>query len=119
MLHVFSCILHGIPLLPKGSPTPRNLEVVPEDLRMKVIYTLLCSLVGTFLWDRLCLALFAPHIMAAQLQEAQQTSWKDFLPVLKTAGMIIGGGLLLVSGNPILWGAAFMMYRRKPLKTRV
>ena len=52
---------------------------------MKVIYTLLASLVGTFLWDRLCVALFAPHIMAAQLAEAKSTTWKDFIPVLRTA----------------------------------
>lgn len=88
-----------------------NLEVVPEELRMKVIWTLLASLVGTFIWDRLMVALCAPHIMAAQLEEAKATTWKDFLPLLQTAGMILGGGLLFVSGNPLLWGGAFMMYR--------
>lgn len=88
-----------------------NLEVVPEELRMKVIWTLLASLVGTFIWDRLMVALCAPHIMAAQLEEAKATTWKDFLPLLQTAGMIVGGGLLFVSGNPLLWGGAFMMYR--------
>eukprot|EP00435_Cladocopium_sp_Y103_P051564 s825_g16.t1 len=61
-----------------------NLEVVPEELRMKVIWTLLASLVGTFIWDRLMVALCAPHIMAAQLEEAKATTWKDFLPLLQT-----------------------------------
>lgn len=88
-----------------------NLEVVPEELRMKVIFTLLLSLVGTFVWDRLMVAVFAPHIMAAQLEEAKAVTWKDFIPLLQTVGYIAGGGLLLVSGNPIIWGAAFMMYR--------
>lgn len=88
-----------------------NLEVVPEELRMKVIFCLLLSLVGTFVWDRLMVAVFAPHIMAAQLEEAKAVTWKDFIPLLQTVGYIAGGGLLLVSGNPIIWGAAFMMYR--------
>ncbi|CAJ1358711.1 unnamed protein product [Effrenium voratum] len=88
-----------------------NLEVVPEDLRIKVIIVLFVSLVGSFVWDRLMVALCAPHIMAAQLEEAKATTWRDFLPLLQTVGMIGGGGLVLVSGNPLLFGAAFLLYR--------
>jgi len=89
-----------------------NLVVVPEDLRMQVIATLMTSLVGSFVWDRLCTAMFAPEIMAVQIEQARETTAKDFLPLLQTVGMVAGGGFMLVAGNPLLWIMAYWMYRQ-------
>jgi len=88
-----------------------NLVVVPEDLRFKVMGTLFTSLVGSFLWDRLMVAVFAPHIFKAQIDEAKSVKAADFLPLLQTVGYIVGGGVFLLAGNPILWGVAFMIWR--------
>mmetsp|Transcript_62322 Transcript_62322/g.190446 ORF Transcript_62322/g.190446 Transcript_62322/m.190446 type:complete len:1465 (-) Transcript_62322:85-4479(-) len=88
-----------------------NLEVVPPELRFQVMGTLFASLVGSFCWDRLMVACFAPQIWQVMKDEARATTFKDFVPILQTCGYIVGGGLFLVAGNPILWGLAFMMYR--------
>ncbi len=51
------------------------------------------SVVGTFVWDRLVTALFAPAIFSAMLSEARQTSAADLLPVLRSAakvGVVVG-----------------------------
>lgn len=73
--------------------------------------TLLISLIGSFCWDRLMVAIFAPHIWAVQLEEAKAVTFADFVPILKTVGYIAGGLCLLAMGNPILWGAGYMLYR--------
>jgi len=88
-----------------------NLEVVPEDLRWQVMTTLAVSLVGTFCWDRLMVAIFAPHIFAVMIDEAKAVTLADFMPILKTVGYVVGGGIFLFAGNPILWGVAYMMWR--------
>jgi len=88
-----------------------NLEVVPEDLRPKVLMCLVISLVGSFTWDRLMSAIFAPQIFKAQLDEVRATTLADFMPLLKTVGYICGGLILLGAGNPLLWGLGFLMYR--------
>jgi len=88
-----------------------NLVVVPEDLRPIVMTVLFVSLVGTFLWDRLMTMIFAPEIFRAIVDEARATTLKDFMPLLTTVGYVAGGLLLLGSGNILMVGAAFMIYR--------
>merc|ERR1711957_482889 len=89
-----------------------NLEVMPEELRMHVMGTLFVSVLGTFLWDRLMTAIFAPHIFKVQLDGAKATTFEDYAPLLKTVGMITGGLVLLGFGNSIyVWGIAFIAYR--------
>jgi cation-transporting ATPase 13A1 len=90
-----------------------NLEPsMPEDLRIRVMGCLVVSLVGTFIWDRICTAIFAPHIFNTMLEEAKAVTFADFIPILKTVGYVAGGTLFLITGNPILWGLAFMMWRK-------
>ena len=49
-----------------------HLEAFPnDDFRWKVMTLVGMSIVGTFVWDRLCVALFAPKIFKAQLDEAR------------------------------------------------
>lgn len=89
-----------------------NLEVVPEDLRYQVMGTLLVSLIGSFVWDRLMVCIFAPHIWQVMKDEARATKFADFWPLVQTLGYAaVGGGILLI-GNPILWGLGYMMYRQ-------
>jgi cation-transporting ATPase 13A1 len=89
-----------------------NLEVVPEDLRIQVMGCLFVSLVGTFVWDRICVAVFAPHIFNTMIDEVKAVSFVDFIPILKTVGYVAGGTIFLISGNPILWGLGFMGWRK-------
>jgi cation-transporting ATPase 13A1 len=93
-----------------------NLEVVPEDLRPKVMACLCISLIGSFCWDRLMMAIFAPQIFQAQLEEVKSTKFQDFVPILTTVGYIFGGVLLLGMGNPILLAGAFFLYRHHKSK---
>lgn len=88
-----------------------NLVVVPEDLRPVVMVVLFVSLVGTFLWDRLMTMIFAPEIFRALVEEAKSTTFNDLLPILTTVGYIAGGLFVLGSGNILMVGAAFMIYR--------
>jgi cation-transporting ATPase 13A1 len=88
-----------------------NLVVVPEDLRPTVMLCLGISLVGSFCWDRLMTAIFAPHIFQVLLEEARATTFQDFIPILTTVGYGAGGLAFLGVGNPILWGLAFLFYR--------
>lgn len=88
-----------------------NLEPVPEVLRPTILTVLFVSLVGTFLWDRLCTAVFAREIFDVLLEQATTTTLEDFFPVIKTVAYGGGGLLVFLTGNPILWGLGFMMYR--------
>jgi len=90
-----------------------QLEPFPSDeFRYQIMILVLCSLVGTFVWDRLCLALFAPQIARKYWDNMMSTSVIDLLPLLMTIGKTVGGILLLASGNPLLWLGAFWLYRR-------
>lgn len=88
-----------------------SLEVVPEELRFQVMASLGISLVGTFVWDRLMHAIFAPHIFQVMIDEAKATTLNDFMPLFKTVGYVAVGCAFLCMGNPIFWGLAFIMYR--------
>jgi len=88
-----------------------NLEVIPEGLRMQVMTTLMVSLIGSFCWDRLMVAIFAPHIWQVMKDEARATKMSDFIPILQTCGYVAVGGVFLLLGNPLLWGLAYYMYR--------
>lgn len=88
-----------------------NLEVLPEDLRPTVMFVLFTSLIGSFCWDRLMVFIFARHIHDAQLDELRSVTLADFVPLLKTVGYTCGGLLMLLTGNPLIMGVCFMLYR--------
>lgn len=44
----------------------------------------LASIVGTFVWDRICTAIFSPRVFRAMLDAALETTPKDLLPLLTT-----------------------------------
>ena len=83
---------------------------------MTVIQLVLISIIGTFIWDRICTALFAPTIFKVMRQEVSNTTWRDFVPVFMSAFKVVAGLGLLVYGNIFVWIMAFMMYRNYTAK---
>jgi cation-transporting ATPase 13A1 len=71
----------------------------------------MATIAGTFLWDRLCIFLFAPRVFKASMEEASKTGLKDFTPILLTVLKVGGGLILLGTGNILLIGGAFWAYR--------
>ena len=115
-LSVFLCIA-GV-VVASWEMVPQFNEVVQlapfpnDEFRYKVVFLVVATIAGTFLWDRLCTLLFAPKIFDAMAKEAIKTTWKDIVPVLMTLLKIIIGVLILGSGNIILWGIAFYIWRQ-------
>jgi len=90
-----------------------HLEPFPDDIfRWQVMGLVFASLVGTFIWDRIIVSLFAKPIFRAMLDSAGQTRIKDLVPIFMTVLKIGGGLMLLGSGNILLWIGAFYAYRR-------
>jgi len=80
-----------------------HLEAFPDDeFRWKVLGLVGLSLVGTFLWDRLVIALFAPDIFRAMVGEAKKTTFADLVPLLTTAAKVAGGLFVLANGNVLV-----------------
>merc|ERR1719231_1364529 len=56
-----------------------GLVTLPSDeLRYQLLAIIGVTLVGSFVWDRLCVAIFAPRIFASQLNELYSLSISDF-----------------------------------------
>jgi cation-transporting ATPase 13A1 len=82
-----------------------HLEAFPDDaFRWKVLGLVGLSIVGTFLWDRLILCLFAPDIFAAMVSEAKKTTLKDVTPILLTLAKVGAGFFVLATGNVLVLG---------------
>ena len=82
-----------------------HLEAFPDDaFRWQVLGLVGLSLVGTFIWDRLILMVFAPEIFNAMLSEAKKTTWKDLAPLAATLGKVAGGFVVLATGNVLVLG---------------
>jgi cation-transporting ATPase 13A1 len=71
----------------------------------------MATIAGTFLWDRLCLLVFAPQSFAAVMSEARQTTFKDLQPVLWTLAKVVGVVAVLGSGYLLLGGTIWYFYR--------
>merc|ERR1712050_810461 len=90
-----------------------HLAPFPDDVfRWKVMGLVFASLGGTFIWDRICIAIFAPEIMAAMVENAKETTAKDVMDVLTTLGKVVGCLMVYLTGNPIIWMGAFWYYRK-------
>jgi len=91
-----------------------HLSPFPNDeFRWKVVGLVFVSLVGTFMWDRLCVAIFAPDIFRAILSSAAKTTFKDnIVPIFISAGKVLVGLLLLGQGNLLVIGGAFWYYKK-------
>merc|ERR1712190_200229 len=91
-----------------------HLSPFPNDhFRWSIMGLVAATLLGTFLWDRLCVALFAPEIFRAMVQSAKQTTFtKDILPIFFTVGKILGVFFILGTGNILVAGLAFWYWRK-------
>lgn len=91
-----------------------HLSPFPNDhFRWTIMSLVSLTLVGTFIWDRLCVAFFAPEIFKAMVDSAKKTTFKnDVLPIFITAGKVLGVFAILGTGNLLMAGLAYWMYRR-------
>lgn len=91
-----------------------HLSPFPDDhFRWGVMALVGVTLVGTFVWDRLCIAIFAPEIFRAMVQSGLQTTFMgDVVPIFKTALKVLMVFAILGTGNLVLGVAAFFWYRR-------
>jgi len=122
-LSVFLCVA-GVAACAWGmSPELNNLihlAPFPDDVFRWKVMTLVClSLVGTFIWDRIITAIFAPKVFGAMCQEAKKTTFADLVPVFATAAKVAGGLFVLATGNILLLGAIgyyYFVIRKKQQK---
>jgi len=115
-LSVFACVA-GCAACAWGAFPELNalihLEAFPnDDFRWRVMALVATSLLGTFLWDRLCVAIFAPDIFKAMLDEAKGMSLQDVIPALQSLGKVFAGLMLLGTGNIFMIGGAFWLYKK-------
>ena len=90
-----------------------HLEPFPDDdFRFRVMGLVAASLAGTFIWDRICVRLFAPEIFKAMASEAAALSIADLLPALMNLGKVFVVLTLLGSGNIILMGLAYYAWKK-------
>jgi cation-transporting ATPase 13A1 len=115
-LSVFICI--GGVIVASWEMAPQLNDMIqlapfPNDTyRYKVVILVVSTIFGTFLWDRFCTMIFAPQVHSAILDEARRTTLKDVQPVFFTFLKVVVGVYILSTGNLILMGLAFYMYRR-------
>lgn len=114
-LSVFACI--GGVVVASWEMVPKLNEIIqlapfPDDgYRYKVVALVSATIAGTFLWDRLCLLVFAPRAFSAIVDEARRTTLLDLLPVLGTLAKVVVVVWVLATGNLLLAGAGWYLYR--------
>ncbi len=89
-----------------------QLVVVPTEFQIPLVVTLFLSLIGCFIWDRFCHYLFAPEIFHTIKDEALNTRFEHFMPILKTCGIIVGVIFVLGTGNIMMVGAAYYFWQQ-------
>merc|ERR1711939_801642 len=78
-----------------------HLSPFPSDVfRWKVMGLVTVTLLGTFVWDRLCIFFFARENFNAAMETASKTTFKnDILPLIRTAIKVaMGFGVLALLG---------------------
>eukprot|EP00658_Telonema_sp_P-2_P035369 TRINITY_DN25737_c0_g1_i1.p1 TRINITY_DN25737_c0_g1~~TRINITY_DN25737_c0_g1_i1.p1 ORF type:complete len:1571 (+),score=461.62 TRINITY_DN25737_c0_g1_i1:80-4792(+) len=91
-----------------------HLKEFPDDaFRYQVVTLVTASIFGTFVWDRLMTAVFAPEIFGAMMKEVWETRLSDVLDLLQTVGKILLCVGIYATGNPLIWFGAFMLYRNR------
>ncbi|KAH9255129.1 hypothetical protein BASA81_006888 [Batrachochytrium salamandrivorans] len=83
-----------------------------DEYRVRVITQVMMVVLGTFVWDRMVIAVFAPEIFRAMWQETLKTKVTDVLPVFASVFKVFVGFALLGTGNPIVWAAAYYANRK-------
>jgi len=116
-LSSFGCIaLVGVcawEVIPPGNALLHLAPFPNNEFRLTVMFLVFMSLGGTFIWDRICIALFAPHIHEAVLQNVRETTAEDIMSLLKTLGEVVGCFAIYLTGNPLIWIGAIWWYRKQ------
>jgi len=91
-----------------------HLSPFPNDqFRWQVMGLVGMTLAGTFIWDRFCVYLFASEIFKAMVDSAKKTTFRaDIVPIFFTILKVMACFLVLGTGNLLMAGLAFWMYRR-------
>ena len=94
-----------------------GLVALPSDeARYQLLAILAATLLGSLLWDRLCVALFAPRIFGAQLKELASLRLGDFVtektPQRVAMLAAVGAWLYFTEGNLLFAGLAYWLYKR-------
>eukprot|EP00392_Amoebophrya_sp_AT5.2_P004320 g4328.t1 len=105
---VWVCATNAIPIVNETL----KLVDVPEDLRITMMGMLAMSLGGAFVWDRLMHFIFAPEIFQVMWENVKTTTVKDWMPVFKTVGMVVGGLVVLGTGNILTLGGLWYLWRQ-------
>jgi len=91
-----------------------HLHPFPNDeFRFKVMGLVFLSIGGTFIWDRLCVAIFSPDIMKAMIDNAKETTMEDVISVGATLGKVLCCLLIYLTGNPLIWIGAIWYYKKQ------
>ncbi|KAL3925561.1 MAG: hypothetical protein SGPRY_003614 [Prymnesium sp.] len=93
-----------------------GLVTLPDDeTRFHLLLTIGTTLIGSLLWDRLCVAIFAPRIFSSQLDELRSLSVSDFWGPDSAHKVIMAVGAVtayyMFEGNWLLLLAGFWFYR--------
>jgi len=111
------CLIIGVSLLtftvyPELN-TMLDMEPFPNDeFKYKVIFLVFMSLLGSFIADRLCVAIFSRDIFYAQFQQLLLLRPQHLMQPMMTIGKILGVLWVLGSGNLLLAGLAYWQYRK-------
>lgn len=65
---------------------------------------LYCNNWGTFVWDRLCLLIFAPEVFAKYWENIRTTSLADLFPLFTTIAKTVIVITILATGNILFYG---------------
>jgi cation-transporting ATPase 13A1 len=90
-----------------------DMEPFPNDeFKYKVIFLVFMSLLGSFIVDRICLAIFSRDIFYAQMEQILLMRPEHFAAPMMTVMKILGGLWVMGSGNLLLAGLAYWQYRK-------
>ena len=113
---VLGIIVAAWELIPYLNETLGLVPLPTDEMRYTLLKLIAITLLGGLVWDRLCLAVFAPQIFASQMREAASLRLSDFYGpnTLKYlgGGLAAAAWLYLTEGNMILAIAAYMLYSR-------
>jgi cation-transporting ATPase 13A1 len=113
---VASVVVAAWEIVPLLNSTLGLVALPTDQMRYELLALIATTLAGSFAWDRLCVALFAPRIFRAQLRELFALSLGDFWGpnATKYIGGALAGALWLyyTEGNMLLLGIAYFVYKR-------
>ena len=86
-----------------------------DEMRYHLLAILAVTLLGSLLWDRLCVAVFAPRIFRSQIKELLSIRVSDFWgadsPKKLAQVALAGAWLYYTEGNLIIAGGAYWVYK--------